>query len=341
MSDPPESYNIDNICQQIRRRGLLNVPPPRNTPVSPYPQYSKFQLDMRRKAEILQYRANATNTKTNNLTKAQLFSLLVNGKLQQYNPSTLADISNGRINCNEMVKTPTSSSNVPGPVIDLYLDPSVPLYQYNKNTESYGIINSVDDSLWTTYTTNDILIGENVITEYFTLYIHNNITQNYYTYQFETPLSIFLQGGAYVVSPINPIPATTPITCVIENIYVYVYFNDTLVTSNDPNVSGTIANIPIVSHDFTPLSLKVINPELDFSTVFYSGNLQVSNLLLFTQPGFVYDVKLRIGMSITDNDFSNIRLRNYGNVSAYNNNSVNCELLTPPSQDTNSGFVFK
>jgi hypothetical protein len=295
---------------------------------------------MRRKAEILQYNANATNTKTNNFTKAQKFSMLVNGNLQQYSQVTLVDISNGVINCNEIVQTPTSSSDVPGPIMNLYLDPSIPLYHYTKNTQSYGIINSVDDSLWTTYTTNDILLQVNVITEYFTLYIHNNITTNYYTYQFETPLSIFLQGGPYVLSPINPIPATTPIICSVENIYIYVYLNDTLVTSNDPNVVTTIQNIPIVSHNFTPLSLEVVDPDLNFSSIFFTGNLQVSNLLLFTQPGFVYDVKMRIGLSISENDFSNITTAIYGNVSIYNNNSINCNLLTSPSSDTNSGFVF-
>ena len=74
---PQESYPITSICEQINRRALLNVPPPRYTPVCPYPQYTQFQLDMRRKAEILKYRANASNLKTNNFTKAEKYSMLV------------------------------------------------------------------------------------------------------------------------------------------------------------------------------------------------------------------------------------------------------------------------
>jgi hypothetical protein len=343
VTAPPESYNIESICIQTKRRALLNIPPPRITPVSPYPQYTMFQLDMRRKAEVLQYRANATNTKTNNFTKAEKYAMLMNGTSQyQYSPQTLLDISNGIIQCNvnEIIQTPTSSSNVPGPVINLFLDPTIPLYNYATDTRSYGIINSVDDSLWTTYTSNDILFVQNVITELFTLYIHNNITQNYYTYTFETPVAISITGGHYVTTPINPIPSTTPINITIENVYIYVYYNNTLVTSNDPNTTPTIKNNPIVSHDFVQLSLKVSNPLMNFGAIFFTGVLQISNLLLFTQPGFVYDVKMQMGLNISDNNYSNIQLGAYCNVSAYNTIINNCTLLTSPSSDTNSGFIF-
>jgi hypothetical protein len=341
---PPESYNIQSICIQSKRRALFNVPPPRLSPVSPYPQYTQFQLDMRRKAEVLKYRANgASNTKTNNFTKAEKYAMLVNGTSGlQYSQQALADIANGVIDCNvnKIIETPTSSCDVPGPVINLFLDPSIPLYHYADNTRSYGIINSVDDSLWTTYTSNDILFPQNTNAEFFTLYIHNNITRNYYTYTVESPIALSITGGPYVSTPINPIPSTTPISLKISNVYIYVYYNTTLVASNDPNTTPSIKNVPQISSDFIPLTFTVVNPKTVFSAVFFTGTLQISNLLLFTQPGFVYDVKLQFGINISENNYSNIQVGAYSNVSTYNNNTTNCTLLTTPSSDTNSGFIF-
>jgi len=177
------------------------------------------------------------------------------------------------------------------------------------------------------------------LTELFTLYIHNVITQNYYTYVVETPVAISITGGPFVLNPIDP-NTTTKITVSINNVYVYVFYNNTLVTSNDPNTTPTITNFPQVTNDFVPLSLNVTNKTLNFSAVFFAGLLQISNLLLFTQPGFVYDIKLQFGLTISDNNFSNLSAGAYCNVSTYNDNIINCTLLSTPSIDTNSGFSF-
>lgn len=339
-STPSQTYSITGICQQIRRRGLLNVPPSRFTPVSPYPQYTQFQLDMRRKAEVLKYTANASNTKTNNFTKAQKFSML-NRLSQPYSQQQLLDISNNvLVACPTIVQTPTSASDVPGPIVNLFLDPSIPLYNYATNTDNYGIINSQNSLPYTTYTTNDILFSPNLMNEFFTLYIHNSITQNYSTYIFETPVAIFLSGSKYVESNTNPVPSTTPIVVSITNVYVYVYYNDSLVVSNDPNTVPLLTQVPVISADFISPSVQVHDTTQDFSIVFYSGVLQVSNLYLSTQSGFIYDVKLQFSVSISDNNYTNVQTSVYANVSTYNNEIVNCSTTNSPSTDTNSGFVF-
>lgn len=334
MTTLPSEYSIENICIQKNRRALLNVPPTRFTPISPYPQYTKFQLDMRRKAEILKYKNNTSNTKTNNFTKAQKFSQIVNGvSYQQFSNQTLQDISNGLISCNinKSIPTPTSSCDVPGPVILLYEDPSIPLYNYATNTRSYGIINSIENALWTTYTNNDLYFFQNILTELFTLYIHNNINNNYYTFTIELPVSIF----------INAISITSNIqtSISISNVYIYVYYNSTLISSNDPNTTPTITTSPIITNDFIPLSLNVSNSK-SFGAVFFCGILNISNLLLFTQPGFIYDIKLNFSLTISSNSFSNLEYGAVCNVSTNNNTIYNCSLLTPPSNDTNNGFVF-
>lgn len=107
--------------------------------------YSQFELDMRRKAEILQYK-----TKQNNPTKKQLWSMLNKGSLTHKktwatqginatnsNTNNLNLVNNTLVcNTNTVPSSPiinqNFSSDVPGKQLDLYLDPNVPLTNYKR-----------------------------------------------------------------------------------------------------------------------------------------------------------------------------------------------------------------
>jgi hypothetical protein len=79
-----------NLIDQRRRAQLYNIPPSRydNLANSPYTKinpatgmfFTKFDVDMRRKAEILKYSNVTSTTKTNNLTRAQRWAQLVRGQ---------------------------------------------------------------------------------------------------------------------------------------------------------------------------------------------------------------------------------------------------------------------
>lgn len=138
-----------NICRIIeplfeRKRvfALNNVPPPRLNIVSPYPVYSNFQLNMRRKAEILKYTSSQQNSKTNTLTKNQLFANLARNinAISQYQ---INDPSYTNLVCDEDKTKPTlsSSCDIPGPPILLQYDPTVPLYNYINSNRSSAITN--------------------------------------------------------------------------------------------------------------------------------------------------------------------------------------------------------
>jgi len=107
--------------------------------------YSQFELDMRRKAQILQYKR-----KQNNPTKKQLWSMLNKGELTRKktwatqginisNPNTnnLTLVGNTLV-CNSNTVEPliivnsSTSSDVPGKPIGLYLNQSVPLTNYRR-----------------------------------------------------------------------------------------------------------------------------------------------------------------------------------------------------------------
>ena len=98
-------------------------------------------IAMRRKAEILKYKNNSSN-----LTKQQYLSLLAQGKgpyskrvsgnqgNTNTNPniSTLPLVGNTLVcNTSNIICSPTSSSDVPGPVMTLCYNPAAPLVGYN------------------------------------------------------------------------------------------------------------------------------------------------------------------------------------------------------------------
>ena len=122
-------FAIRQLCQQKSQRNLNPTPPVRLEVVSPYVNetitgefisrtgITKRQLDMRRKIEILKYQNN--NGKT---SSKQQFSLLA---------SSTGSVSR-RSSVNDCLYTPTktSSSNIPGPIIELTYDDTIPLYNY-------------------------------------------------------------------------------------------------------------------------------------------------------------------------------------------------------------------
>ena len=142
MTDNIANLAIQSICNIRRIQSLNNIPASRiELEVSPYSTgLRKFDLDMRRKAEILKYQ-NAY-LQTNSLSKKQKWSQLTNGNTEKVSSAYLKSL----ISCNDsLIYTNPSASNVPPDpnVPFLYNDETVPLYHLidPKNTRAYGIIN--------------------------------------------------------------------------------------------------------------------------------------------------------------------------------------------------------
>jgi len=109
-------------------------------------------IEMRRKAEILKYKQNSSG-----LTKNQYTALLAKGNAplakrawgNQSDNSTNPNISGlsqdgNTLICNSdsIISVPTSSSNVPGPIMNLYYNPNTPLVGYiqpNKQRTNIGM----------------------------------------------------------------------------------------------------------------------------------------------------------------------------------------------------------
>jgi hypothetical protein len=140
-NEPLINAFFSQTCINRRNAQLTNVPPPRydNLLTSPYltknGEYTSSQLDMRRKAEILTYNSNRMS-KVNSLTKSQKFSIL-----SRHSTST---IPVHQTQCftyedGELIKTPSSSCDVPGPEIMLFNDQTVPLYKFTLGNNTKGV----------------------------------------------------------------------------------------------------------------------------------------------------------------------------------------------------------
>jgi hypothetical protein len=299
------SANTDlcNLLEQRTMRLQLTGPPVRYNPISPYPAYTPTELDMRRKAEILQYNKNAS--KGSKLTKAQKYAGAMNqrksGIVQPaciYGPNNLYK------------PTPTSSSDVPGPVIMLYYDPSVPLYKFANNVDNHGAIDKDIAGKWSYYFSPDMQNQTGVET-----ILANMVIENIDEYT--TPITITVPIGIYI----NGTSTSGPGNVYINSVGVAIYYN---------NVAIDIG-IPTVTIDgFANISSRSVNYSINdapFSGVKYIGNLIVSNLNLPTQSGYVYEIRLTFNMTAS----STVNAGVFANVSSDNNMSVNCTMTNTVS----------
>jgi len=384
--------DLDKICDQRKQKMLFSIPPVRYNPISPYenfPQFTKAQFDMRRKAEVLSYTASKSNTKSNNFTKANKWGQLVRGVSQPTNFNSIkltevryTDVSNaiyssvatytdivvnypdtytkqtdvnGNITydissqpiviCNDdLIPTPTSSSGVPGPVINLIRDLNVPLYNYKSSidTANYGIIPSTNDKYIDYKIDTNILAQNNTTTTIFSLYINttNNISDYF---NFEIPLSMYFSGQTTTTSTSYDISFSN-ISMTINTPTISVYYSDSIVgIQNTYDISFNCINNQVVSFDLSLNSST--NNFSNFSGEIYIGTLKLSDLFLYTQSGYIYTIKFNT--FITDNTsdftlyssyFSSLQSGMKFNTSSSTKTQTNCNILQTISSLANNGF---
>jgi hypothetical protein len=312
-----EAQNELTICNQLkqRQRFLMNIPPPpRMTLNSPYPIFTKNQLDMRRKFEILQYNKNASQT--NKKTKSQKFATVVSSR----------NNVNVRIPCKENLFKPTwtSASNIPGSPMILQYDPSVPIYNYQTVQNSYStndilprdytiVVSSDLKSILSeisylkqggsiqapvTMTTPEILL--------FSLYIENIDSSKLVQYfQVEFPIGLYISGKN---STVQPITGNVSLKNIKLNVYYYPTTDIYYTTNSDISGSMLVNNHSISLNDISSSftingKLHYSSPPLDFSGNQYFANVDIKNVSIPVHYGYIYDFKLTydICVNITSN----------------------------------------
>lgn len=102
-------------------------------PCPNYNQFTKQQIDMRRKAEVLKHKNNIGTR-----TKKERYAYLA----RQNNSVKFGSETHTNVNC---VKS-TRDSDVPGPEMNLFLDTSVPIFGL-RQVRNYGNSGSKDNKL--------------------------------------------------------------------------------------------------------------------------------------------------------------------------------------------------
>ena len=250
---------------------------------------------MRRKAEVLKY--DQGNTKTNSFTKKQLWTKVVNGKSQLISTSfinknnttpNIPDDPFKVLNCNNDILTPSSASDVPRDYINginaLYSDSTVPLYNYINPvlTRSYGFINPPLDTSVIRYSNYINVIDGNPIT---TVEFTEATTNSQYTLSLlNIPVAIQVYGD---ISGTN-VDATLD-SIVIQKFSLRVKFNDSV-------VEPLSAFVPVITPINNRYSVKVQNDgssnNKTFSGTKYIGNLNITNVVLYSSPGYMYTFEL-------------------------------------------------
>ena len=343
---------LNTVCTQRLRQMLFTVPPTRFTPISPYPQYTQQQLNMRRKAEILNYGASKSNTKTNNYTKAEKYKLLVSGVYQSTTyPNTVETIESTYVssstsigsttkttftqniikatagNCisKRTIQTPTTSSDVPGPIQYLYMDTTVPLYNYATQTRSYSSEPVSDTVMWSTLINENQYCPNGIPTTIFSIGILDPIDQDSYTFTYSTP--IVLTYSATVPNSTKNIFVPNN-TFSITSAKALVYYSNQLVKYTNPACTiydSTMAFDVSMTFDvsFTPIANT---NSTAITAISNPTGLTINNLSLFTSPGYIYDIQLLFTTNISNNNFTNQKMGvicNYtGDSSDSNTNTI-------------------
>jgi hypothetical protein len=348
MSGTTTIISISDLCNQRKKQMMFPNTLFRFTPKSPYGgDFSKFQLDMKRKTEILKYSNNTSSTKTNNLTKAQKYASIAKGYAQrqpyadqtitikdstgnystitvtypdklivntalstdthavqilgQTGYYTISVLQDGYlVKCNNVPPTPTSSCGIPGPIINLFDDPNVPVYNLLNNSinnASYSESIVEDTSPWQVLPNYNILLSD-VSTRLGSILITRFIDLPTKVFTLNIPIGVYKTTlSQNEVAHVN-----------IKTIKLDVYYNNNLITNNNYTVSllknalNTIINV------------NYNNLQTNKNGYNYFGILDtvvISGLQLSTQPGYIYDFYLTI---VTDNATTNTTIfANYSN----------------------------
>ena len=198
---------------------------------------------------------------------------------------------------------PSSSSDVPGPIINLYEDVNVPLYNYNNTIDrNYGELTQNPYSGKNTWTSNIISNVESINNANKL----NAIIASIYIYYADVPYKTFsittqilLQiDGTRIVTQDSSMNFT------ITDISTNVLFNNSPINYSASTITNKINDTIINSSSSKtfniPTSTSTSTSTL-FSTTYYLGLLQITNLKLPFQKGYIFDIQPIITYTTSSN----------------------------------------
>jgi len=354
---------IEIQCNQRNKYQNIIIPSSRFEMLNPYigSQFSPFDFDMRRKAEILKYSNNASNSKTNNDTTNQYFSRLVNtiSKDRSYPKSSyikniyIRDLDgylefyvipsaiNYTCNTTNIVKTPSSNSNVPGN-IELYEDKSVPLYKYKDFNNYAAVADAIAYNILINSDINYLVIEKSQPTQVYYLYSNNAITNNTQL-TLKIPISLYVKGVASTNAPIqNGDNISQQLSFTINYIDFSLHYNPELYDGLSrsrrigPNRVSVNKNITLdISFQYQDIDNN------HFQYIKYLDTIDVSLENIDTSNKFIYDIYVETDITENVNSLINFDT-SYGIIFNVEDNydvSVNTSTHSINPDPLNTGYA--
>lgn len=278
---------IRNACEQRKISMQFNIPPVRNELVSPYPNFTSSQLNMRRKVEILKYAKQSTQPRR--ITSKEQQAQILRGN---YRGNTLFCPDDYKISYS------SSASGVPGPYIQLVEDKSVPLYNYLPNRLANAIEVREDNTEWSIYVSSNIVCpaGLDNVTNFSTFLIRDAIKKDIYTYTYIAPIVYNLQG---ISIPIDTSGVILKID--LNSISTQIYYGANEIANNTSATSFANNSFQITLQPSSSITTDTYN----YSASVYVGYMTISNIYLNTSPGFSYNFGITYNASKSI-DYTNV-----------------------------------
>jgi len=328
---------VADALEQRREYLLGRTPFVRNEIVSPYSTFTKMQLDMRRKVEVLKYKKNSTQAR--NLTAKEKQAQILRGNYRG-NVLYCADDKN--------IPVKTSSSDVPGPIITLQEDPTVPLYNYITNQFSPAVSFTESDEKWSLSILPNVTVPDSTDTIIATLLVKDAIDNTTYYYTYSTPYVLTIEGKNI---PIDASGETISIT--INNPKIKVLYQSAELENSESNTNSNF----VTSIENTSVEVK-LEPDssntntFSYSAQIYLGTITLSNIYVDTYPGISYNFALEYVIIkditndfITDSTDANTTTTNttVNIITNLDNYSVlassECTITTPTEESSTSAVI--
>ena len=356
MGDEPTSIQIQ--CNQRNKYQNIIIPSSRFEMLNPYigSQFSPFDFDMRRKAEILKYSNNASNSKTNNDTNNQYYTQLVKtiSKDRSYPKSSyikniyIGDLDayldfyvipsaiNYTCNTNSIIKKPSSNSNVPGN-IELYEDKSVPLYKY-KNFNNYAVVADANNyNILVNSDVNYLVLGNNGPTQVYYIYSINTNTPKTKII-IDIPISLYVKGTPSSTTISNGTNIYQQIDFYIHSIDFSLHYNPELYNLISQSIQGNKITVSIDKKIEIDVSFQYHETDNNhFQYIKYLDTISVDISNIDTSSKFIYDVYAETNITAT---IPNVNAT-YGIIFNVEDNydvSVNTSTVSTDPDPLNNGY---
>jgi hypothetical protein len=170
------------------------------------------------------------------------------------------------------------------------------------------------------YTAN--VYGSTTITS---IYLQSNVNSSY-TYTINTPIGLYgILAKNQSFSNLN-----IDISMNIQEISVVIKYAGSNVTLQKVPIITPIAELNTMNININGL----LSPNVNVIATQYIGNFNISNLFLYTQPGYLYDITLtfKLGYNVPSNlyqYFNSFTLKAIANMDTPSSNFTNCSIYNP------------